>query len=147
MIPEEPKTLLLETNKSLPLSGVQILIVEDNPMNVLVLKKFLCRWGAESEVAQNGEEAVNMLDSSKHQIILMDLHMPVMDGYEATKRLRSRGEKIPIIALTASVALDVENDVYGIGINEIISKPFIPDNLLQIISNYVFADPPLNENH
>ncbi|WP_221394276.1 response regulator [Dyadobacter sp. NIV53] len=133
--------LKLPQTLNLPLSGVQILIVEDNPMNVLVLKKFLRRWGAESEVAENGEEAVNKLDPSKHQIILMDLHMPVMDGYEATKVLRSRGETVPIIALTASVALDVEKDIYGIGINAIIFKPFIPDNLLQTISNHVFAAP------
>jgi len=63
--------------------------------------------------------------------------MPVMDGYEATKHLRSRGEKIPIIALTASAALDVEKLVYGIGINDIVVKPFVPDHLLKVILSYI----------
>lgn len=120
-----------------PLSGVRILIVEDNPMNVLVLQNFLKRWGAESDVAQNGQEALDLLDTSLHQIVLMDLHMPVMDGYEATKNIRGRGETIPIVALTASVAIDVESHVFAIGINEIVVKPFVPDNLLRVILSYV----------
>ena len=122
---------------ALPLSDVKILVVEDNPMNILVLQNFLKRWGAESDVAENGVEALEKLDTSRHQIVLMDLHMPIMDGYEATKQIRSRGETIPIIALTASVALDVENHVFAIGINEIVVKPFVPDNLLRVILSYV----------
>lgn len=138
IIPEVQKMILQpEIEKKMPLLNVKILIVEDNPMNVLVLRNFLNRWGAESEVAQNGKEALQMLDTSRHQIILMDLHMPIMDGYEATKHLRGRGEKIPIIALTASAAIDVEELVYGIGINDIVVKPFVPDNLLKIILSYI----------
>jgi CheY-like chemotaxis protein len=120
-----------------PLSNVKILIVEDNPMNVLVLQNFLKRWGAEFELAQNGKEAVEIFDSAVHHIILMDLHMPVMDGYEATRLLRSRGENTPIIALTATVAHDVKEQISRIGINDIVTKPFVPDNLLQVILNHV----------
>ncbi|WP_149242274.1 response regulator [Dyadobacter sp. 32] len=134
---KERETVLPAKEAPLPLSGVQILIVEDNPMNVLVLQNFLKRWGAISEVAHNGQEGLDLLDTSRHQIILMDLHMPVMDGYEATKNIRTRGEAIPIIALTASVALDVEHDVFAIGINEIVVKPFVPDNLLSVILSFV----------
>ncbi|TDE13145.1 response regulator [Dyadobacter psychrotolerans] len=126
-----------QTERKFPLENVKILIVEDNPMNVLVLKNFLKRWGAVSEVAQNGKEALEILDSSKHQIILMDMHMPVMDGYEATKQLRSKGETIPVIALTASVALNVDEKIYGIGINDIVVKPFVPEELLNMILKYV----------
>jgi len=137
-VQEVQKTIVQpEIEKKYPLLNIKILIVEDNPMNVLVLQKFLTRWGAESEVAQNGKEALQMLNPLRHQIILMDLHMPVMDGYEATKHLRSRGEKIPIIALTASAALDVEKLVYGIGINDIVVKPFVPDHLLKVILSYI----------
>ena len=134
---EEKPTSKPSTFEKLPLVDVKILIVEDNPMNVLVLQNFLKRWGAEYEVAQNGQEALVMFNSSKHNIVLMDLHMPVMDGYEATKNLRARGEKIPIVALTASVALDVETQILGIGIDDIVIKPFIPDNLLRVILEHV----------
>ncbi len=125
------------TENALPLSDIKILVVEDNPMNVLVVQNFLKRWGAESDLAQNGQEALDLLDTSRHHIILMDLHMPVMDGYEATKKIRSSGITIPIVALTASVAIDVENHVFAIGINEIVVKPFVPDNLLRVILSYV----------
>jgi signal transduction histidine kinase len=122
---------------SLPLSGVHILVVEDNPMNILVVQNFLKRWGATSDVAHNGAEALEKLDSSRHRIVLMDLHMPVMDGYEATRQIRANKESIPIVALTASVALDVENEVFAIGINEIVIKPFVPDHLLRVILSFV----------
>jgi CheY-like chemotaxis protein len=137
VLKEKVKQARTITESSLPLSDVKILIVEDNPMNVLVLQNFLKRWGAESDVAQNGQEALDLLDATRHQIILMDLHMPVMDGYEASKTLRVRGETIPIVALTASVAADVESHVFAIGINEIVVKPFVPDNLLRVILSYV----------
>ncbi|WP_221307369.1 ATP-binding protein [Rhabdobacter roseus] len=123
-----------------PLEGVSILVVEDNSMNILVVQNFLKRWGAESEVAKNGQEALDLLDPSRHQLVLMDLHMPVMDGYEATRRLRERGETLPIIALTASMALDVTEKVLAIGINDVVVKPFNPNHLLQVISHYVKPD-------
>ncbi|WP_431217861.1 ATP-binding protein [Puia sp. P3] len=86
-----------------PLHGIQILLVEDNPLNVLVARTMLENNGAIVDVATNGEEALTALNPARHQLVLMDLHMPVMDGYEATILLRKRGETIPIIALTASM--------------------------------------------
>ena len=136
ILKEKTITVRPETDHILPLDKVEILIVEDNPMNILVLKNFLKRWGAVSEVAQNGKEALDMLDPSKHQIVLMDMHMPIMDGYEATRQLRARGETIPVIALTASVASNAEEKIYGIGINDIVIKPFIPEKLLEVILHY-----------
>ncbi|GAB3175698.1 ATP-binding protein [Telluribacter humicola] len=117
-----------------PLEDVHILIVEDNKMNVLVAQNFLKRWGATSDVAANGKEALTKLDPSRHDLVLMDLHMPVMDGYEATRLLRERGESIPIIALTASIAQEVEGRVYSIGFNDIVVKPFNPNELLRVIA-------------
>ncbi|WP_247233025.1 ATP-binding protein [Telluribacter sp. SYSU D00476] len=117
-----------------PLEDVRILIVEDNKMNVLVAQNFLKRWGATSEVATNGKEALAKLDPSRHDLVLMDLHMPVMDGYEATRLLRERGESIPIIALTASIAQEVEGRIYSIGFTDIVVKPFNPNELLRVIA-------------
>jgi signal transduction histidine kinase/ActR/RegA family two-component response regulator len=116
-----------------PLEGLCILIVEDNPMNVLVIKSFLKRWGAISEVAVNGQEAVEKLDPSRHQMVLMDLHMPVLDGYEATGQLRKRGETLPIVAVTASPATDIQDKMAAFGISDLIVKPIDPDKLLAVI--------------
>jgi signal transduction histidine kinase/ActR/RegA family two-component response regulator len=115
------------------LKGVSLLLVEDNPLNVKVAVAFLKRWGAEVEVAVNGQEALTKLDATRHQCVLMDLHMPVMDGYEATKRLRERGETLPIIALTASLPKEVEHDAYSAGLDAIVVKPFNPDELKETI--------------
>lgn len=122
-----------------PLAGVEVLLVEDAPMNVLVAKGILGRWGAGVEVATNGKEALDKLDSRRHRLVLMDLHMPVMDGYEATTRLRERGETLPIIALTASLAFEVREKVRSTGLNDIVVKPFKPEELLRVLQKHLAA--------
>lgn len=124
-----------ETNK--PLDGIHILLVEDNQMNVLVAQSFLKRWGATIDVAVNGLEALHKLDEEKHQLILMDLHMPIMDGYEATIRLRQQGVQIPIIALTANLPNEIDEKVKDAGINDVVVKPFLPDELYRRILHHV----------
>ncbi len=124
------------TEESKPLTGISILLVEDNEVNILVAKTFLERWGAQIDVAVNGLEALNMVDESKHRLVLMDMHMPVMDGYEATKKMRDRGIRIPIVALTASLAREVTERINETGINEIVVKPFVPDELFRIILHH-----------
>ena len=91
-----------------PFKGIRVLLVEDNRMNVMVARSFLQNWGIEVDVAENGQEALSKLNIMKHQLILMDLHMPVMDGYEASQKIRERGIAIPIIALTANLREDIE---------------------------------------
>jgi len=119
-----------------PFTGISILLVDDNPMNVLVAQKFLQRWGADIDVATNGQEALDRLDVNKHRLVLMDLHMPVMDGYEATIRMRANGLTIPVIALTANLPAEVEVQVKKCGINDIIVKPFAPDDLFRKVLHY-----------
>lgn len=111
------------------LNGIHILLVDDNAMNVLVAQTYLKRWGAITQVAVNGQEALDLLDTTKHRLVLMDLQMPVMDGYEATKRIRANGINIPIIALTANLPKDVEEDAIKVGFDDIVMKPFLPDEL------------------
>jgi CheY-like chemotaxis protein len=120
------------------LKGVDILLVEDNEMNVFVAKSFLEKWGAHIDVAGNGIEALEMLDVNRHKIILMDMHMPEMDGYEAGREMRERGVTLPIIALTASVPkANEENKIAAAGMNDIIIKPFDPKDLLRIVLHYL----------
>ena len=120
-----------------PFSGVHILLVEDNAMNVLVAQNFLQRWGAHVDVAVNGLEAVNKLDVNKHSLILMDLHMPVMDGYEASSKIRKKGISIPIVALTANLPNEIEEKVKESGIDDIVVKPFLPDELYRKVLHYL----------
>lgn len=128
---EEP--YVIEIEKGRPLIGVPILMAEDNELNVLVAKTFLEKWGATIDVAVNGEEALKKLDPEKHKLILMDMHMPVMDGYEAIAAIRSKQVTIPIVALTASLPSEVEEKAKDLSINGIVTKPFEPEEFLKLL--------------
>lgn len=122
-----------------PLTGVHILIAEDNPMNVLVAQRFLERWGATIDVATNGLEALNKIDTTIHDLVLLDLHMPVMDGFEAAAKMRANGIKVPIIALTANLPKEIEGQLKDGNIDDIVVKPFLPDELYRKVLNYIQA--------
>ncbi|TCC86676.1 response regulator [Pedobacter frigiditerrae] len=115
------------------ISNLKILVAEDNPMNTLLMKKLLAKWDIKPDFAANGAEAVDAAKAKGYDLILMDIYMPIMDGYEATAIIRADEDKdkaqVPVIALTASVALDVRNKIAEAGINDFISKPFNQDEL------------------
>ncbi len=111
------------------LSGKRVLLVEDNEMNILVATQFLTRWGMEIETAKNGREAVARSEDNSYDIILMDLQMPEMDGYTAATEIRGHKNPIPIIALTASALISVQERVFAAGMNDYITKPFDPAEL------------------
>jgi len=130
----------LPADKSIALMGRKILIVEDNLLNQKITKKILERWGAEAPIAENGKIAVEMVQQTKYDLILMDLQMPVMNGIEATKLIRMiKGytQKVPIIALTASAVVEVKEEALASGMNHFISKPFRPDNLFEKICEHL----------
>jgi PAS domain S-box-containing protein len=112
-------------------SDLKVLLVEDNLMNQLLTTTFLKKWNVDVKVANNGNEAIDLIDTDEFDIIFMDLHMPGMDGFETTKFIRNvpRFSDLPIIALTASVLLDVREKVIGSGMNDFITKPFKPYEL------------------
>ena len=126
----------LPTEDSQPLKGTKILLVEDNDVNILVAQTFLERWGASVDVAKNGQEGLDKLDLDQHKLILMDMHMPVMDGYTATGILRSKQVRIPIIALTASLPKEVEERIHSMGMDDIVVKPFLPEELFKKVLHY-----------
>jgi CheY-like chemotaxis protein len=100
------------------------------------LHKYLERWGATIDVAYNGLEGLNMVDPKIHRLVLIDLHMPVMDGYEATRNMRSRGIIIPIVALTANLPNEIADQVRDAGIDDFVVKPFLPDELYRKVLFY-----------
>ncbi|MES2830186.1 MAG: ATP-binding protein [Bacteroidota bacterium] len=130
----DPEKLPNEADK--PLTGVHILLVEDNLMNVLVAQKYLERWGATLDVAHNGLEGLNMVDPKIHRLVLIDLHMPIMDGYEATRNMRARGISLPVIALTANLPNEIAEQVRDAGIDDFVVKPFLPDELYSKVLYY-----------
>lgn len=134
---DKSANLISKNSEHKLLTGISVLLVEDNPLNVLVAQNILESNGASVEVAGDGQEAINKLDARRHDLILMDLHMPVVDGYEATRCLRARGETLPIIALTASTPKEVENEAMSAGLTDVVVKPFNPDDLYRVILQYV----------
>jgi CheY-like chemotaxis protein len=119
-----------------PLQGMSFLVVEDYPLNVLFAKRLLEGWGGQIDVAKNGQEALELLNPARHTMVLMDLQMPVMDGYESARRMRERGETLPIIALTADTTVDIENAVQANGLNGILTKPLQAERLLKLILDH-----------
>lgn len=116
------------------LTDIRVLVAEDNPVNILVMKKTLEQWGIYPTIAENGSIALQKLKNDDFDIVLMDLYMPVMDGYQTATAIRKMNNKakaaIPIIALTATVSDDIAEKVKEAGMNDYLSKPFDPKHLL-----------------
>ncbi len=134
--PKLTKLNLLEKN----LFGLKILLVDDNEINIKIAKKFLDKWNTKIITATNGKEAIEIYlkNNDYFDLILMDLQMPIMDGYEASKTIleyQKSSKKIPIFALTADAMLDTKEKVKSIGIQDLITKPFKPDDLFAKLSN------------
>lgn len=139
---EEHTEPTYKTVEVMDISDLKILIAEDNQMNILLMRKLLAKWNISPDFAENGSEAVEAFKIKDYDLILMDIHMPIMDGYEASTIIRNFTDKekatIPIIALTASVAMDVRNKIADAGINDFIPKPFSPDELKSKLEQIAF---------
>lgn len=122
------------------LEGVRVLIVEDNEMNQYVAHQMLTRWGAKVDIAENGLIAIEKVRDNQFDIILMDIQMPEMDGFAATRYIRQdlkkAAEELPIIALTASMLADSKAQVYEAGMNDFVLKPFDPVTLRRVLLSY-----------
>lgn len=116
----------VDTNKKTEnLTGKKVLIVEDNPVNQMLVANIIKRWDMEAITANNGEECLARLNDHSIDIVLMDLQMPIMDGYEASKRIRSNTafSTLPIIALTANNFQEDKDHCFAVGMNDFLSKP------------------------
>lgn len=127
--------LNVSTDKTL--EAYNILIVEDNKINQEVMRRFMEGWKASYQIASSGKEALEMLKSYRPDVVLMDIQMPEMDGYETSQRIRSLKDpffsSLPIIALTASSMMDSRDKILSSGLNGYIEKPFKPEKLLKIL--------------
>ena len=118
----------------------KILVAEDNKINQLVIKKILMKYNFELLIVENGALAIDALDKDIFDILLLDLHMPVLDGYKTAENIRkasSEYKNIPIIALTAAAIQDEKEKCKKIGMNDYITKPFRSSELLETINKYL----------
>lgn len=119
-----------------PLNSKKVLLADDNRVNLLVTRKMLEKRGMLVDVAGSGKEAVQLAAGKKYDIILMDLQMPGMDGLTATrqiKALNNQNNKVPVIALTASVISFPEQELLNCGVNNCLMKPFKPEKLYNLM--------------
>jgi PAS domain S-box-containing protein len=123
------------------LEGKRILVAEDNKINFFVANKFLTGWGISVTHAENGQIALDILEKEEFDLILMDLHMPVMDGIEATRIIRQSNNlkirDIPIVALTAAIMSESHDKIEDLKINDYVLKPFKPHDLFERILKHI----------
>ena len=124
-----------------PLNGVKVLVAEDNKLNILVIQKFLTKWGVNFDIAFDGEMAIEMATEKAYELILMDLQMPNVNGFDASRTIRDADDSLnkntPIYALSASTGVDIKKVLAKYGIDGLICKPFNPLELYRAISKIV----------
>jgi CheY-like chemotaxis protein len=112
-----------------PLTGLRVLIAEDNPVNMVVARRFLQKWDITVGEALDGRELLQRFHEKEYDLLLVDLEMPEMDGAEAVAVIRRTHPEIPVIAFTAAVYEDIRNDLLRKGFDDFIPKPFRPEHL------------------
>jgi signal transduction histidine kinase/ActR/RegA family two-component response regulator len=126
------------------LSGIKVLLVEDVEFNIMVAKKMITNWNGTVDIAENGAVAISKIRETDYDIVLMDLQMPVMDGYNATQHIRTFNPVIPIIALTASASADILQRTRDFGMTDYLAKPFKPAELYEMIYKYGMKQVPID---
>jgi PAS domain S-box-containing protein len=136
-------TTISKNGKEKRLKNLNVLLVEDNAMNQLLARKVLSDWGWNIMVVENGIEAIDKVTQNDFDIVLMDIQMPEMDGYEATRQIRNTlpeaKRHVPIMAMTAHVMPSEEERCYNAGMNGYISKPFDTQTLYTKIESIIEA--------
>lgn len=134
------ETKLYKPKNNTQLKNASVLLVEDNDINRLYASSILKMWGCHFETAENGVVALEKIRNNDFDVVLMDIQMPVMDGFETTKAIRQgdpKKSKVPIIALTANATQkDFENCLTA-GMNDCITKPFTQEDLFQVLTKYL----------
>ena len=149
IIDQKNSQIMTQTNSTLPAgdTNVHLLLVEDNPLNRFVTEKFLNRWGFSFKVAETGQEALNLLENEEFGLILMDLQLPDIDGYEVTRELRNSNwinKEKPVMAMSASTEPHIQAKAYASGMQEYLIKPFNPDNFKKRILELTAAGRGIN---
>ncbi len=127
------------TNAAKALAGIRVLVAEDNESNQIGIKNFLALSGFNVEIANNGKEALALLEKCHFDAVLLDIHMPEMGGDEVCRHIREqqRFAHLPIIAITAGVTHAEREKCFASGVNDFITKPFSPERLVTTLAKWV----------
>jgi CheY-like chemotaxis protein len=128
--------------RELPQFNARVLVVEDNAVNQKVAQGLLKKFGIQVDIAANGQEALNTLENIPFDLVLMDCQMPVMDGYDATQKIRLLDSKvlnrnIPIVAMTANSMQGDRDKCLSVGMDDFISKPVNPSKLQEALKRWL----------
>jgi PAS domain S-box-containing protein len=132
--PPAPKTVS-KTNEQF--RNKRILLAEDNLFNANIARRFITGWGGEIDLVVDGRQALEFVARTKYDLILMDVQMPVLDGFACTRKIRKHFKDIPIIAVTASPKNEIISEIMSCGMNDFVSKPFKPNELRAKILEYL----------
>jgi signal transduction histidine kinase len=141
-IPAEKMLIENEQPQQSAFLNCKILVAEDNPVNMMLIDGFLKRWKATAVKVTNGEEALLKHRQEDFDLILMDLEMPVMDGFEAIAEIRRTDKNIPVLAFTATLYDKMPEDLLRKGFNGFINKPFKPEDVRKKIEHYLVRSVP-----
>lgn len=128
-----------QANGDAGLSNAKILLAEDSQDNVMLIKSYLKSSGARIDVARTGLEALELMKQSEYDVVLMDIQMPEMDGYQATEESRRRGFKQPIIALTAHALVEYKQRAFASGYSDFVTKPVRRAELFEVLHRHYQA--------
>jgi len=135
--------------ESVSLDGLRALVAEDNPLNQKLIARILSGWGVQFHLAENGKQALRLAHQHRYDFVLMDLHMPEMNGVDATAAIRNSTDNpnnnIPIIALTAAAMLDEKRAAMKAGMSDFMTKPFSPALLKRMLRNWISVGPATDE--
>ena len=126
---------------TIPYHIYRVLVAEDNYINQKLIKKLLLKKGYNTLIVEDGKKVVDILQNQRYDVILMDIQMPVMDGYQATAWIRERekltGDHIPIIGITAFAMESDRQKCFAIGMDDYLSKPFHKDDFYDVIEKHL----------
>lgn len=120
----------------LPLHNLKVLLAEDNPVSMMIAKKFLTKWNVTLTTAVNGSEVIEQVNAMDFDVLLIDLEMPGIDGYKAVEQIRLKNKKVPAIAFTAAVFDNINQHLLQKGFTGYLQKPFRPEDLHRKIAKY-----------
>jgi PAS domain S-box-containing protein len=143
LVLNEPQVIATSSLNPEALSGIRVLVAEDNAFNQMFVSEMLENFGASTVLVNNGLEALAALEKETFDIVLMDLHMPAMDGYEATLEIRKRPHyaSLPVIAFTASVTEEEKRQCIATGMNDFVGKPTNKKDLLETLQRWLKTEP------
>lgn len=142
LLVDRPQAYYNLFEQAAPIHGAQVLLVEDNEINQTVAHDLLIRMGLRVTVVDNGEQALEILHHKTFDVVLMDLQMMLMDGFETTRRIRElpRFAELPVIAMTAAVLDSDREACKAAGMNDHVAKPIMPQNLLATLLKWIKID-------